>query len=124
MRRLTWLLVILVAAATIGASSSSAAPAKTSSCPAAQPALAPTGPHETATVAQRPGDGQPGIALVRYPRPNSPGDVWSQWGQGLVFKNGRFVSAIGNELGADGNSYLFVFDPATQQLTRTDDVLT
>src|SRR4051812_3999540 len=106
MRKLSCLVVILVATAAIGTSSSSAT-APPSNCVTAQPALAPTGPHETVTVAQPARDGQPGIALVRYPRPNAPGDVWSQWGQGLVFKNGRFVSAIGNELGADGNSYLF-----------------
>jgi hypothetical protein len=33
------------------------------------------------------------------------------------------VSAIGDERGADGNSFVFVYDPATTQITRTDDVL-
>src|SRR4029079_7395328 len=46
-----------------------------------------------------------------------------QWGQGLVLPDGRFVSAMGDERGVDGNSYVFVYDPASTQLTRTDDVL-
>src|SRR5215213_8859947 len=129
MRRLTLMVVMLMvvmllaAGAMIATPRSSTARPKSSACAPEQPALPPSGPHETPTVAQRPADGQPGIALVRYPRPNSPGNVWSQWGQGLVLRNGRFVSAIGDELGADGNSFLFVYDPATQQITRTDDVL-
>ena len=100
-----------------------AARLKQSNCGPAKPALEPKGPHETATVAQRPGDGQPDVRLVRYPRPNSPGKPWSQWGQGLVLADGRFVSAIGDERGPDGDSFVFVYDPATNQITRTDDVL-
>jgi hypothetical protein len=64
--------------------------------------------------------------MVRYPRPDRPPggtNPWSQWGQGLVLADGRFVSALGDHLGADGNSYLFVFDPKTGALTRFTDVL-
>jgi hypothetical protein len=123
MRRLILSVAILLAAeAAITTPSARAARATQSSCGAAQHALEPSGPHETATVAQRAGDGQPGVRLVRYPRPDTPGNPWSQWGQGLVLTDGRFVSAIGDERGVDGNSFVFVYDPATQ-ITRTDDVL-
>ncbi|MFI5045902.1 MAG: hypothetical protein ACHQIG_02470 [Acidimicrobiia bacterium] len=64
----------------------------------------------------------PKVELVRYPRPSSPGGPWSQWGQGLVFPDGRFLSAMGNHLGKDGNAYLFSYDPSTQTITRFADV--
>ncbi len=95
-------------------------------CPAAVAPKAPTGPSNTLEVVQTAGDGRPEIAMVRYPRPNRPPggtNPWSQWGQGLILRDGRFVSAIGDHRGADGNSYLFVFDPATRKLTRFTDVL-
>src|SRR5439155_1514910 len=34
-----------------------------------------------------------------------------------------FLSAMGDELGVNGNSYLFAYDPAHQRLTRFSDVL-
>ncbi len=64
--------------------------------------------------------------MARYPRPDrAPGGTnpWSQWGQGLVLPDGRFVSAMGDHRGVDGNSYLFVFEPRTGKLTRFTDVM-
>jgi hypothetical protein len=58
-----------------------------------------------------------------YPRPESRGDPWSQWGQGLVLPDGRFVAAMGDHLGRDGNSHLFVYDPERRRMTRFTDVL-
>jgi hypothetical protein len=60
---------------------------------------------------------------VVYPRPDYEGDPWTQWGQGLVIDDGRFLSAIGDHLGPDGNSYLYEFDPGTGELSMIGDVL-
>lgn len=59
-----------------------------------------------------------------YPHPDYAGNPWSQWGQGIVGQDGRFYSAIGDQLGADGNSYVYEFDPSTNELTLITDVLT
>ncbi|WP_425307933.1 hypothetical protein AADG42_03990 [Ammonicoccus fulvus] len=59
---------------------------------------------------------------VVYPRPAHDGNPWSQWGQGIVLPDGRFLSAIGDHLGVDGNSYLYVYSPDTHQMTRFSDV--
>ncbi len=116
--------MLLAIQAGVGSPAAGAARAKRStSCAAPQATVVPSGPTETAEVAQQPSDAQPGVQLVRYPRPNTPGEPWSQWGQGLVLPDGRFVSAIGDERGPDGNSFLFVYDPAAKKITRTDDVL-
>ena len=58
-----------------------------------------------------------------YPGPAETGNPWSQWGQGAVTADGRFLSAVGDHLGADGNSYVYEFDPATGRLTLVTDVL-
>ena len=44
------------------------------------------------------------IDLAIYPHPDYEGNPWSQWGQGIVAPTGRYYSAIGDHLGADGNS--------------------
>ncbi len=93
-----------------------------SGCPAPGAVQAPTGPSAKAVVAQEGGGGEPRVELVRYPRPSSTGSPWSQWGQGLVLRDGRFVSALGNHLGRDGNAFLYVYDPATDALTQFADV--
>ncbi len=63
-----------------------------------------------------------GIRAAVYPRPDHEGNPWSEWGQGIVTADGRYFSAIGDHLGADGNSYVYEFDPATGVLTRIADV--
>ena len=66
---------------------------------------------------------QPGVDVVVYPRPDYTGRPWSQWGQGIILDDGRMLSAIGDHHGADGNSYLYEYDPETHQLTRFADAL-
>jgi hypothetical protein len=73
--------------------------------------------HEVeAVVYPRPTD-------VAERRPDDPTDPWSQWGQGLVLPDGRFLSAAGDHRGPDGNSYLYVYDPKQRRITRFADVL-
>lgn len=74
-------------------------------------------------MAQASDGSSPHVTLVRYPRPDTEGAPWSHWGQGMVTDDGRFVSAIGNHLGEDGNSFVFVFDPDDGVLTRFADVV-
>ena len=62
------------------------------------------------------------VSAAVYPLPEGEGNPWSQWGQGVVLPDGRFVSALGDHLGRDGNSWFYEFDPATGALTRTADV--
>ncbi|MCI0426043.1 MAG: hypothetical protein L0Z47_09395 [Actinobacteria bacterium] len=58
-----------------------------------------------------------------YPRPEYEGNPWSQWGQGLVLGDGRFLSAIGDHRGSDGNSFIYEYDPQSGRLTLLADVL-
>jgi hypothetical protein len=82
----------------------------------------PEGPSAEAVSIEGDGD-RPTVEAVVYPRPDSKGNPWTQWGQGLALDDGRFISAIGDHLGPDGNSYLFVYDPDTGRITRFADVL-
>ena len=66
---------------------------------------------------------RPGVRAVVYPGPAETGNPWSQWGQGIVLADGRVLSAVGDHLGVDGNSYLYEFDPASGRLTTIADVL-
>ncbi len=68
------------------------------------------------------GDG-PEVHAAVYPRPDYEGNPWSQWGQGVALDDGRFISAIGDHIGVDGNSYLYELDPASRRLTQITDVL-
>lgn len=79
------------------------------------------GPAEELVTLSDGGDG-PRVRAVVYPRPDYEGNPWSQWGQGVVLEDGRFLSAIGDHQGRDGNSYLYVYDPAEQRLVRIGDV--
>ena len=81
-----------------------------------------TGPTAEPTVLLDGTDG-PRVEAVVYPHPSYEGDPWSQWGQGLVLPDGRFLSAIGDHLGVDGNSYLYEYSPDTDTLTQLTDVL-
>lgn len=65
----------------------------------------------------------PYIGAAVYPRPDYEANPWSQWGQGKVVAGGRVISSIGDHLGVDGNSYLFVYEPDARTLTRFADVL-
>ena len=82
----------------------------------------PAGPRSKAVVATATGSDAPAVQMLRYQRPETAGEPWSHWGQGLVLDDGRFVSAMGNHLGEDGNSFLFVYDPSTGENTRFADL--
>jgi hypothetical protein len=89
-------------------------------CP---PAAAPTPVEGPANALQPIGEaGGVTVSAAVYPLPEGEGDPWSQWGQGVVLPDGRFVSALGDHLGQDGNSWFYEFDPATNTLTRTAEV--
>ncbi|MGI8518646.1 MAG: hypothetical protein ACR2ME_09980 [Acidimicrobiia bacterium] len=62
------------------------------------------------------------IEAVVYPRPDYKGKPWTSWGQGFALADGRFLSSIGDHLGAEGNSYVYEFDPASGVLTMIADV--
>ena len=78
------------------------------------------GPQSFGTVLVRNGS----LVATAYlaPRPDYEGNPWSQWGQGVVLPGGRFLSAFGDHLGVDGNSYFQVWDPSTRALARVADV--
>jgi hypothetical protein len=67
------------------------------------------------------GDG-PEVRAALYPLPDHEGNPWSQWGQGTMLPDGRFVSAVGDHLGEDGNSWIYEYDPASGTLERTAEV--
>ena len=58
-----------------------------------------------------------------YPTPSYDARLWSQWGQGVVLDDGRFLSALGDHMGKDGNSFFYVYDPNTNTLRLISDVL-
>ncbi|MDH3189888.1 MAG: hypothetical protein OEM39_04510 [Acidimicrobiia bacterium] len=64
-----------------------------------------------------------GVALALYPRPDYEGKPWSAWGQGIAVDDGRFFSSIGDHQGADGNSFVYEYDPDSMTLTQIVDVL-
>jgi hypothetical protein len=100
--------------------------ARRTSCPPPASPRPTEGPSAEAVVVQQADADRPGVALVRYPRPDrAPGGTnpWSQWGQALVLRDGRVLSAMGDHQGRNGNSYVFVYDPETKRLTRFGDVL-
>ncbi len=101
-----------------------AAPSATTAdgCPAPGPSTTPDGPGATLETLSEGGDGEPRVQAAVYPKPEQGGNPWSQWGQGIVLPDGRFLSGAGDHLGEDGNSYLYSFDPATSTLTRFTDV--
>lgn len=63
------------------------------------------------------------VEAAVYPRPDYEGNPWSQWGQGLILDDGRFLSAIGDHIGIDGNSFIFEYDPTTNAISMIADVL-
>ena len=58
-----------------------------------------------------------------YPRPDYPGDPWTMWGQGIALSDGRFLSAIGDHIGPDGNSFIYEYDPNAGTLATLGDLL-
>lgn len=99
------------------------APDREAASTCSRPTGSPDGPSASVVTLQDAGDDRPRVEAVVYPRPDYEGNPWTQWGQGLVLADGRFLSAIGDHHGADGNSFLFVFDPNSGEITRFADVL-
>ena len=79
----------------------------------------PEGPSAELVTLQE----EPYIGAAVYPRPDYEGNPWSQWGQGIALDDGRVLMGIGDHLGVDGNSYLFVYDPGARTVTRFASVL-
>lgn len=69
------------------------------------------------------GSDGPAVRGAVYPRPDYEGELWSQWGQGVALDDGRFISAIGDHAGTDGNSFIYEYDPGSDMLTQISDVL-
>jgi hypothetical protein len=63
------------------------------------------------------------VYAAEYPLPGPTEGLWSQWGQGIALGDGRHLSAVGDHLGVDANSYFFVYDSGGRTLTRFGDVL-
>ncbi len=62
------------------------------------------------------------VQAVVYPLPDYQGRPWTAWGQGFALPDGRFFSSVGDHLGAEGNSYVYEFDPNSGELTLVADV--
>ena len=59
----------------------------------------------------------PRVDAVLYPIPlQEEGNLWSQWGDGLIARDGRFWSAIGDHGGPGGRSYVYAYDPGSRRL--------
>lgn len=82
-------------------------------CPT--PKEAPSGASATTTAINDQVD------VVEYPLPDYDAKLWTQWGQGIV-AGGKFFSAVGDECGINGDSFVYEFDPATSTLRLLDDV--
>jgi hypothetical protein len=63
------------------------------------------------------------VYAAEYPLPGPTDGLWSQWGQGIALGDGRHLSAVGDHLGVDANSYFFEYDTNGRTLTRFGDVL-
>jgi hypothetical protein len=63
------------------------------------------------------------VYAAEYPLPGPTEGLWSQWGQGIALGDGRHLSAVGDHLGEDANSYFFEYDANGRTLTRFADVL-
>ncbi|MDX1624226.1 MAG: CRTAC1 family protein [Gemmatimonadota bacterium] len=63
------------------------------------------------------------VHFVPVPLPDYEAKLWSTWGGAIVASNGKFYAAIGDHRAADGNSFLYEFDPATGEIRIVGDVL-
>ena len=64
-----------------------------------------------------PASAAPRVDAVLYPIPlQEEGNLWSQWGDGLIASDGRFWSAIGDHGGPGGRSYVYAYDPEDRRL--------
>jgi len=58
------------------------------------------------------------IDFAGHPLPAYEGRPRSHWGEGLVASNGRYDTAVGDDLGVDGNVYLYEYDPVSRNAAR------
>jgi len=63
------------------------------------------------------------VYAAEYPLPGPTEGLWSQWGQGIALGDGRHLSAVGDHLGHDANSYFFAYESESRTLSRFGDVL-
>ncbi|HEY4606839.1 MAG TPA: WD40 repeat domain-containing protein [Acidimicrobiia bacterium] len=91
-------------------------------CPARGDGV-PWGDDASVTLEQISDDDGVVVYAAEYPLPGPTEGLWTQWGQGIALGDGRHLSAVGDHLGADANSYFFVYDAADRTLTRFADVL-
>jgi hypothetical protein len=63
------------------------------------------------------------VAFFADLKDKGKGTLWSSWGDGCLTKTGKYYTAVGDHLGADANSYVYEYDPATAVLKRVVDVL-
>jgi sugar lactone lactonase YvrE len=55
--------------------------------------------------------------------PNAgPKSLWTDWGDGCVADSGRFYFALGNHLGAEGQSFLYEYDPGNRAVRKVLDI--
>jgi hypothetical protein len=132
---------LVCAAAALAACNSSAKPVDAASKPrTTAAAVSPNGTNEkpgkpttacptgreatgSASVELEPVAGaRPRMLAATYPTPAYQAKLWSQWGQGVFLGDGRYLSAVGDECGRDGDAFLYVFDPNGQRLSRVADV--
>ena len=64
-----------------------------------------------------PASAVPRVDALLYPIPlQEEGNLWSQWGDGLIASDGRFWSAIGDHGGPGGRSYVYAYDADHRRL--------
>ena len=68
-------------------------------------------------------EGELSIYAAEYPLSGPTEGLWSQWGQGIALGDGRHLSAIGDHVGVDGNSWFYLYEDGSRSLTRIFDVL-
>jgi hypothetical protein len=69
--------------------------------------------HESSAIAR----------FVPFPLPGDEGKPWSTWGAAHFASNGRFYAAIGDHRTADGNSWLFEYDPTSGEIRTVGNAL-
>jgi hypothetical protein len=77
----------------------------------------------TATATTIEGPGGIIVDFVAHPLPSYPGKPWSHWGEGLLASDGRYYTGIGDHRGADGNAFLYEYNPEDKTLRAVGDVL-
>lgn len=111
---------VIVATTTTVLPSSTNGAIPIAACGETSPVQAPTGPSVELTEVGVFDGGT--VSAASYPVPDDLGEPWSQWGQGVVLPDGRFVSGVGDHRGADGRSWFYEYDPATRTLVQTTEV--